>query len=119
LSASDGRERRLADFRGQVVALSVGYTQCPDVCPTTLLVLKGAVEALSAAQRQRVQVLFATLDPDRDALAMLKEYVAAFRPGGRTPGHRAARQHRGDGKTDQPTATGGRKAARGGRWLYP
>ena len=85
LSASDGRERRLADFRGQVVALSVGYTQCPDVCPTTLLVLKGAVEALPLVQRQRVQVLFATLDPDRDALAMLKEYVAAFSPAGGRP----------------------------------
>ncbi|MBK8579798.1 MAG: SCO family protein [Candidatus Accumulibacter sp.] len=85
MSASDGRERRLADFRGQVVALSVGYTQCPDVCPTTLLVLKGAVEALPLVQRQRVQVLFATLDPDRDGLAMLKEYVAAFSPAGGRP----------------------------------
>ena len=80
LLASDGRERRLADFRGQVVALSVGYTQCPDVCPTTLSELKAAVEGLSPTQRQRVQVLFATLDPDRDGLAMLKEYVAAFSP---------------------------------------
>ena len=85
LPASDGRDRRLADFRGQVVALSVGYTQCPDVCPTTLLVVKAAVEALSATQRQQVQVLFATLDPDRDVLAILKEYVAAFAPTGGHP----------------------------------
>ena len=72
LAASDGRKRRLADFRGQVVALSVGYTQCPDVCPTTLIELKAAVEGLPPAQRRQVQVLFATLDPDRDGLAMLK-----------------------------------------------
>ena len=80
LVASDGRERRLVDFRGQVVALSVGYTQCPDVCPTTLSELKAAVEGLPPTQRRQVQVLFATLDPDRDGLAMLKEYVAAFSP---------------------------------------
>ena len=80
LAASDGRERRLADFRGQVVALSVGYTQCPDVCPTTLIELKAAVEGLPPTLRRQVQVLFATVDPDRDGLAMLKEYVAAFSP---------------------------------------
>jgi cytochrome oxidase Cu insertion factor (SCO1/SenC/PrrC family) len=85
LAASDGRDRRLADFRGLVVALSVGYTQCPDVCPTTLSELKAAVEGLSPAQRRRVQVLFATLDPDRDGLAMLKEYAAAFSPASGRP----------------------------------
>ncbi len=85
LTASDGRQRRLEDFRGQVVALSVGYTQCPDVCPTTLIELKAAVEGLPPTQRRQVQVLFATLDPDRDGLAMLKEYVAAFSPAGGRP----------------------------------
>lgn len=85
LAASDGRERRLADFRGQVVALSVGYTQCPDVCPTTLIELKAAVEGLPPTQRRQVQVLFATIDPDRDGLAMLKEYVAAFSPASGRP----------------------------------
>ncbi len=85
LTASDGRDWRLADFRGLVVALSVGYTQCPDVCPTTLSELKAAVEGLSPAQRRRVQVLFATLDPDRDGLAMLKEYAAAFSPASGRP----------------------------------
>lgn len=85
LAASDGRQRRLADFRGQVVALSVGYTQCPDVCPTTLIELKAAVEGLPLTQRRQVQVLFATLDPDRDGLAMLKEYVAAFSPASGRP----------------------------------
>jgi len=80
LVGSDGRERSLADFRGLVVALSVGYTQCPDVCPTTLSDLKAAVEGLSPPQRRRVQVLFATLDPGRDDPTVLKEYVAAFSP---------------------------------------
>jgi len=80
LGATDGRQRSLADFRERVVALAVGYTQCPDVCPTTLLELKTAVEALPTAQRRQVQILFATLDPEHDHLAMLKAYVAAFAP---------------------------------------
>ncbi len=80
LGATDGRQRSLVDFRERVVALAVGYTQCPDVCPTTLLELKTAVEALPVAQRRQVQILFATLDPERDHLAMLKAYVAAFAP---------------------------------------
>lgn len=85
LAATDGRQRRIADFRGVAVALAVGYTQCPDVCPTTLAELQAAVESLPAGQRQQVQVLFATLDPERDSLAILKEYADAFRPkGGRS-----------------------------------
>ena len=85
LAATDGRERHPADFRGKVVALAVGYTQCPDVCPTTLVELKAAVEALLPRQRQDVQILFATLDPERDNLALLKEYAASFSPAGGRP----------------------------------
>ncbi|GBG01372.1 hypothetical protein AZSI13_06990 [Azospira sp. I13] len=85
LTDAQGRPRRLADFHGQVVALAVGYSQCPDVCPTTLAELKAAVEALPAARRSRVQVLFATLDPERDSPALLKDYVAAFAPHGGRP----------------------------------
>jgi protein SCO1/2 len=85
LAGSDGREHRLADFKGRAVALAVGYTQCPDVCPTTLAELKAAVEALPAGLRPQVQVLFATLDPERDNLALLKEYAAAFQPEGGRP----------------------------------
>ena len=85
LQATDGTPRRLADFRGQVVALAVGYTQCPDICPTTLASMKAAVESLPAGLRSKVQVLFATLDPDRDRLDILAEYAAAFRPRGGRP----------------------------------
>ncbi|MFZ4538675.1 SCO family protein [Propionivibrio sp.] len=74
-----GRLRRLADFRGQAVALTVGYTHCPDVCPTTLAELMVAVNALGSDARH-VQVLFATIDPERDTQKMLGAYVAAFRP---------------------------------------
>jgi protein SCO1/2 len=80
LQATDGRLLSTADFRGRVVALSVGYTACPDVCPTTLAELKHAVEALPADRRTRVQVLFATLDPERDSLQILRAYADAFRP---------------------------------------
>lgn len=85
LAATDGQERRLADFRGAAVALAVGYTQCADVCPTTLSELKAAVEALPAGLRGQVQVLFATLDPERDGLAVLRDYAEAFRPRGGRP----------------------------------
>lgn len=85
LAATDGKTYRPADFRGLAVALTVGYTQCPDVCPTTLAELKAAVEALPSNLRQQVQVLFVTLDPERDSLALLAEYADAFKPaGGRT-----------------------------------
>lgn len=73
-----GHLRQLADFRGKVVALAVGYTQCPDVCPTTLAELQMAVDTLGTDD-SKVQVLFATLDPERDTRALLAEYIAAFR----------------------------------------
>ena len=85
LAATDGKTYRIADFRGLGIALSVGYTQCPDVCPTTLAELKASVESLPAKLRQQVQVLFVTLDPERDSLALLAEYAEAFRPAGGRP----------------------------------
>ena len=85
LAATDGREYRPADFAGKVIALAVGYTSCPDICPTTLSELKAAVEALPSSSRRRVQILFATLDPERDTLGILREYAEAFRPNGGLP----------------------------------
>lgn len=85
LAATDGKTYRVADFRGLGIALSVGYTQCPDVCPTTLAELKASVESLPAELRKQVQVLFVTLDPERDSLALLAEYADAFRPAGGRP----------------------------------
>lgn len=85
LTDSQGQSRRLSDFRGRVVALAVGYTRCPDVCPTTLSSLKAALEALPERLRRRVQVIFATLDPERDTPALLADYTAAFAPRGGLP----------------------------------
>ena len=75
----DGKLRSLEDFRGKVVAVVFGYTQCPDVCPTTLADWAGAMKKLGA-DASRVQLLFVTVDPDRDTPQVLKEYVPAFDP---------------------------------------
>ena len=69
----------------RVVALSVGYTHCPDVCPVTLSELKAAIEALPPSLRPRVQGVFATLDPARDPLPLLRDYLASFNPTGGAP----------------------------------
>jgi len=75
----DGKPRTLADFRGKVVVLFFGYTQCPDVCPTTLSELAEAMKRLGP-DAERVQVLFATIDPGRDTPELLARYVPAFNP---------------------------------------
>lgn len=74
-----GRQRTLADFRGKAVVVFFGYTQCPDVCPTTLATLAEAMKRLGA-DADRVQVLFITIDPARDTPALLKQYVPSFDP---------------------------------------
>lgn len=79
LTDHGGKPRTLADFRGKVVVLFFGYTQCPDVCPTTLAELKSVVEGLGE-EGKRVQVLFVTVDPERDTQALLAQYVPAFHP---------------------------------------
>jgi protein SCO1/2 len=79
LTDHTGRPRTLADFRGKVVVLFFGYTQCPDVCPTTLSDMAKALRALGP-DAQRVQVLFVTVDPKRDTPGLLKNYVPAFNP---------------------------------------
>lgn len=74
-----GKPRRLADYKGKVVVLFFGYTQCPDVCPTTLAALRDTMPLLGA-DAGRVQVLFVTVDPARDTPALLAQYVPAFHP---------------------------------------
>ena len=74
-----GATRSLADFRGKAVVLFFGYTQCPDVCPTTLATLAQAMKKLGP-DADRVQVLFVTIDPERDTPALLAQYVPAFDP---------------------------------------
>ncbi|HEX7954146.1 MAG TPA: SCO family protein, partial [Burkholderiales bacterium] len=73
------RQRSLEDFRGQVVVLFFGFTHCPDVCPTTLAELAGAIRKLGPAGDQ-VQVLLVTVDPERDTPDVLGKYVTAFNP---------------------------------------
>lgn len=79
LTDHTGKTRTLADFRGKVVVVFFGYTHCPDVCPTTLADLKVAREQLGK-DGKRVQVLFVTVDPERDTRELLSNYVPAFDP---------------------------------------
>ena len=73
----DGNVKTLADFKGKVVVMFFGYTQCPDICPTTLTEMQ-QVMTLLGPQSDKVQVLFVTVDPQRDTAAILKQYVPAF-----------------------------------------
>ncbi|EIJ42919.1 uncharacterized protein SCO1/SenC/PrrC, involved in biogenesis of respiratory and photosynthetic systems [Beggiatoa alba B18LD] len=75
-----GQTIALSDYRGQVVILNFGFLSCPDVCPTTLAELKQVVHALSVEQQQRLQVLFITVDPERDTAEQLKTYLQHFNP---------------------------------------
>lgn len=70
----------LAALRGRVVLIYFGYTWCPDICPTNLAVIARALERLTPAERGLVQVLFVTVDPQRDTAARLAEYVGWFHP---------------------------------------
>lgn len=79
LTDHNGQRRTLADFRGKVVVMFFGYTHCPDVCPTTMLELKQVVQELGEDGR-RVQVLFVTVDSERDTPAILAKYVPLFEP---------------------------------------
>lgn len=74
-----GKQRRLSDFRGKIVALFFGYTMCPDVCPTTLSEFV-EVYRLLGSEADGVQVLFITVDPERDTQRLLSEYIPAFHP---------------------------------------
>jgi protein SCO1/2 len=77
LTDPSGKVRTLADYRGKAVALFFGYTQCPDVCPTTLAALAEAMKKLGP-DADRVQVLFVTVDPERDTPEVLAAYTPSF-----------------------------------------
>lgn len=79
LTDHHGKTRHLSDFAGKVVVLFFGYTQCPDVCPTSMTELAQIKKNLGA-EGERVQVLFVTVDPERDTPEMLKEYMGSFDP---------------------------------------
>lgn len=79
LPDADGRMRSLADFKGKVAVVFFGFTQCPDVCPTTLAELAAVKQSLGAAGAD-VQGVFVSIDPARDTPAILKAYVGNFGP---------------------------------------
>ena len=79
LTDHTGQVRSLKDFAGKVVVLFFGYTQCPDVCPTTLAELS-EVKKLLGPEGERVQGLFVTVDPERDTPEVLTAYMASFDP---------------------------------------
>ncbi|MEN9689218.1 MAG: hypothetical protein RI998_1215 [Pseudomonadota bacterium] len=79
LKDHNGQMRTMADFKGQVVVVFFGYTQCPDFCPTTLTEWVQVKKALGD-QGQRLQAVFITVDPERDTPALLQTYMANFDP---------------------------------------
>ena len=79
LTDHNGKPRTLADFRGKVVTVFFGFTHCPDACPTTLAEMAQVMKELGA-DADKLQVLFITVDPERDTQQVLKQYVPSFHP---------------------------------------
>ncbi|MDR3370132.1 SCO family protein [Rhodoferax sp.] len=79
MTDQNGRRRKLSDFRGKVVLIFFGYTRCPDVCPTTLSNLARVMNLLGP-DADKSQVLWVTVDPERDTAEILRNYVPNFNP---------------------------------------
>jgi protein SCO1/2 len=79
LTDHNGKPRTLADFRGKVVTVFFGFTQCPDACPTTMVEMAQVAKALGP-DADKLQVLFVTVDPERDTQSVLAQYVPSFDP---------------------------------------
>ncbi|HEV7802793.1 MAG TPA: SCO family protein [Burkholderiales bacterium] len=79
LTDHNGKRRTLADFKGKVVVLFFGFTHCPDACPTTMMELATVAKQLGP-DAERMQVLFVTVDPERDTSEVLRQYVPSFNP---------------------------------------
>lgn len=79
LTGHDGKPRSLPDFAGKAVVVTFGFTHCPDICPTILADLAGVMKSIGE-DAERVQVLFITVDPERDTREVLAKYVTAFDP---------------------------------------
>ena len=75
----NGQPRTLGDFKGKVTVVFFGYTQCPDVCPTTMTELAQVKKSLGA-DGDKLQAVFVTIDPERDTPEILKSYMASFDP---------------------------------------
>lgn len=76
---TNGNIKTMADYKGKAVVLFFGFTQCPDVCPTTLTEMEEAIKLLGP-KADKVQVIFVTVDPERDTASVLAQYVPAFNP---------------------------------------
>jgi protein SCO1/2 len=79
LTDHTGKPRTLADFRGKVVTVFFGFTHCPDACPTTMVEMAQVMKELGP-DAGRLQVLFVTVDPERDTQKVLAQYVPSFHP---------------------------------------
>lgn len=79
----DGQPLALSDLRGQTVAVFFGFLNCPNICPTTLAALERVKQALPARQREQFATLLVSVDPKRDTVAKLREYVRYFSPSAR------------------------------------
>ena len=79
LTDADGRERTLGDYKDKAVLMYFGFVQCPDVCPTALI-RAAKVKQLLGADGDKLQVIFITIDPERDTPEVIKAYTAAFDP---------------------------------------
>lgn len=74
------KDLSLKDLRGKVVVLYFGYTQCPDICPTSLALLTQALSQMTEDELKGLQSIFVSVDPDRDNVTRLKEYAHYFHP---------------------------------------
>ncbi|WP_192871664.1 SCO family protein [Variovorax sp. JS1663] len=79
LTDAEGKQRTLADFKGKVVVMFFGYAQCPDVCPTTMSEMAQVKQQLGS-DADKLQVVFVTVDPERDTPEVMKAYMGAFDP---------------------------------------
>ena len=80
LTDHNGKPTSDRDFRGRYMLVFFGYTFCPDVCPTTLSTVTAAMEKLGPGYAKKVVPIFITVDPSRDTVAVMKDYVGAFSP---------------------------------------
>ncbi len=80
LTAHNGDPVQLQDFRDKIVLLYFGYTYCPDVCPATMAELSKAFDLLDPEEREQVQMLMVTVDPQRDTAEILEQYLGHFDP---------------------------------------
>lgn len=80
LQGTDGKPLDLARYKGKVVLVAFGFSNCGEVCPITLATLAGARKKLGAADAANVQVVYVTVDPERDTEALMKKYLASFDP---------------------------------------